>query len=364
MPTAQRGQVLILWIFGTLTILGLMIGLLWYGQVLSVQLRAQNAADAAAQAALAAQTQPFNELKLVLYAGAVEEWRIHGLIDALTLVTHQVGGCARYPNSQGALDLPTRTSRCADDYASFRAAYLQATRRYSADVGLVSRIVAKATQANLSLDAAAIVASLKANCGTANGGDCLFSYAIPPGGYRTRGHLPNYFIEAPSYGIIPSKTPDSRGGAPNANWAPAEVEVAVCTTVQPIVPHFFGLTLPKQRIVAVAAVSAIAVNSEILVPGSVINPMTGAMFQPDEPWRPSLDFDGNGNDNYTVKYSSAPFSAYPRNNGNAGGYNAAITDFSSPQQLFYFHLNWWNGIGDAPFLPASTISAATTTMCP
>src|SRR5665213_2051837 len=54
-----------------------------YGEVLRWQIRAQNAADAAASASLSAQTQTWIQQLALLYAASVEEWRIRHLLSGL-----------------------------------------------------------------------------------------------------------------------------------------------------------------------------------------------------------------------------------------------------------------------------------------
>ena len=56
---AQRGQTFPVWVFGTLTVLTLLGFSVNYGNSLYWQLRAQNAADAAAQGAHAAQLHDY-----------------------------------------------------------------------------------------------------------------------------------------------------------------------------------------------------------------------------------------------------------------------------------------------------------------
>ena len=79
----SRGQTLPIWALGIAAALVLAFAALQYGEVLRWQVRAQNAADAAATAALSVQTQTWNQQLALVYAAAVEEWRIRNLLTGM-----------------------------------------------------------------------------------------------------------------------------------------------------------------------------------------------------------------------------------------------------------------------------------------
>ena len=79
----QRGQVLPVWAMGIMAMLIVTMAVVRYSDMVRWQVRAQNAADAAAQAIVAVQTQQFNEMGMVLYAADVEEFRIRNILYAL-----------------------------------------------------------------------------------------------------------------------------------------------------------------------------------------------------------------------------------------------------------------------------------------
>ena len=58
----QRGQVLPVWAMGIVAMLIVTMAVVRYSDMVRWQVRAQNAADAAAQAIVALQTQQFNEM--------------------------------------------------------------------------------------------------------------------------------------------------------------------------------------------------------------------------------------------------------------------------------------------------------------
>src|SRR5580704_7977838 len=82
----QRGQTLPVWAFGILTVLTLIAFAISYGSMVLWQIRAQNAADAAAQGLLSVQATQWNETTALLTAAAVEEYRIRAIMQA-TLLT-------------------------------------------------------------------------------------------------------------------------------------------------------------------------------------------------------------------------------------------------------------------------------------
>ncbi len=158
---SSRGQTLPIWAMGIATALVLGFGAMQYGEVLRWQVRAQNAADAAASAALSGQTQTWNEQLSLVYAAGVEEWRIRSLLTGLQAAAYNDPGCQ--PN-------------CAAVYSSLRNEYMRAVNRYTTDVQLVNR-TSQYTFAQAASDAQALVSQLQTNCGQANGGDCGFSYS-------------------------------------------------------------------------------------------------------------------------------------------------------------------------------------------
>jgi hypothetical protein len=93
MKHGQRGQVLPLWIVAILTTFAFTFLSLNYGNQIRMQIRAQNAADAAAQALLAIQTERWNMMTAMLYASSVEEYRIRHILDGILLAENGAGGC-------------------------------------------------------------------------------------------------------------------------------------------------------------------------------------------------------------------------------------------------------------------------------
>ncbi len=132
----ERGQVLPVWCLGIVAMLVMVLMAVRYADIVRWQIRAQNAADAAAQAVLALQTQQFNEMNSVLYASAVEEYRIRSILYGLELTAYGNGGCSA-------------DSSCPARYAALYAGYLKAVARYREEIVLLNRITANMDSATM-----------------------------------------------------------------------------------------------------------------------------------------------------------------------------------------------------------------------
>jgi hypothetical protein len=100
--TGERGQLLPVWALGVVTLLAMSLFIANYANVVRWQVRAQNAADAAAGASMSPIADGWNEIELQLYASTIEEMRIRYLNQAL-LNTLAQQGC-------------TSTANCTADY--------------------------------------------------------------------------------------------------------------------------------------------------------------------------------------------------------------------------------------------------------
>src|SRR5271166_4179819 len=169
-----RGQTLPLWIVAITSTFVLMFMALNYGNTIRWQVRAQNAADAAAMALTSIQTERFNMMTEMLYATNVEEFRIRALLNATLLTAQKSGGCVA-------------PATCAADYTLLTAAYVRAVSRYTYDAQALNDVSANATFVNLQNDATSLLTHLQsstvcnqqsATVTTVNpdGGDCAFQY--------------------------------------------------------------------------------------------------------------------------------------------------------------------------------------------
>jgi Flp pilus assembly protein TadG len=317
----QRGQVLPLWLFGSAAMLVCLFFLFSYAYTISWQVRAQNAADAAAQAVLALQTQQFNQMEVMLYTSAVEEYRTRRLLNGMLLAAHDQGGCGD-------------DATCETVFQALRTSFLESTQRYTNDVIVTQRVTANMSFDTVKSDAQALINRLTSGsfCTNNTGGDCAFTYHIVDFSPRTAG-LETVLMDALGYEV---PTFDRRTAAAVINpalFAPARVEVAVCAQVPPLGPSFFGYTPKPFYAIGRAAATAVMVEQDWMQPGQVINPLTAGVFQPDEhyvsppgigayDWY-GVDFGGNSNEAYE-------------------SYNVFAFELTSDE--FSGQLGWWNSI--------------------
>jgi hypothetical protein len=309
----SRGQTLPIWTMGIALALVMAFAALQYGQVLRWQIRAQNAADAAAAGALSVQTSAWNQQIALLYAAAVEEYRLRQLIGAMMLAANNDASCQ--PPRPGA-------TSCAQTFAELRRAYAASLQRYTTDVQLISR-ASQYTLDQAKSDARAIVADFQAKCGQANGGDCAFTYNVVDVSRRS-GSVNDVEMSANVWAVNTTGLPG--GGPANVkdDYAPAQIEIVTCAKVDPIVPSFLGFTPPTFTAVGRAAATSAMVTQEWIQPGYIVNPQTGGPFQPIETWASggaaddgkhwySVDFGGNqakviGKVGYLMLFSNEEFS--------------------------------------------------------
>ena len=320
----QRGQVLPVWIIAIFTLTLLIFFALNFSNVVRWQVRAQNAADAAAQALVTTQTQSWNHMELMLWSSAVEEYRIRRLLYALRLVIHQSGGCAS-------------RNTCQSDYVALRAAFLKAVQRYSVDVTLLNKVSSNVTYTGAHNDATAMLADLQTNCGKPNGGDCAFTYNLVGYGQRSN-NVENVLMDA--YELVePGLGITDAAAAPNPElFAPLMIDVAVCKIVPPILPNFFNLHVKPFVAVGRAAATAVMVEEDWMQPGTIVNPFTNLPFQPVETYAATP---GPGTyDWYDVDFGGNAFQTYPV-------YNAYSTPIAVDE--FSQQFGWWNSIPIPPF---------------
>lgn len=324
----QRGQVLPVWAMGIVAMLIVTMAVVRYSDMVRWQVRAQNAADAAAQAIVALQTQQFNEMSMVLYATAVEEYRIRQILYALELTAYNDGGC-KADNS------------CAARYAALETQYLKAVARYNNEVIMLDRVTANMDFTTMNNDAHALLTDLnnKALCGQQGGGDCAFGYAL----VSYAGRTPVYGVEMDARAFIkPSlgghMTPS---GTLNSSLDPVQVEVAVCYDAPSPVPSLFNFQPAPHRVIARAAATAVMMEQDWFQPGSLTNPWTQNYYQPVElPSGSTEDAgDGTGKDWYAVDFAGNGSVANTISNGYTFGvYNNEFTAY----------LGWWNAVPIRP----------------
>jgi hypothetical protein len=341
MLTARaRGQVLPIWALGIATALVLTVAVLQYGVILTWQVRAQSAADAAAAAALSVQSSAWNQQLSALYAAAVEEYRLRTVLAGMVVALNNDWSC------EGS-------GTCAATYQKLRAEYLWSLQRYHDDVELVQR-ASQYTAAQAQSDARAIVQNLQQNCGTSgSGGDCAFAYTVSA--LQPRAGTLNTVLQGADAWAVSWQ---GQAATPKSDYVPLQIEVVTCAKVPPLLPPILGFALPSFTAIGRAAATSAMVTQEWLDPGTIVNPLTGGPFQPVEtgyeqgpiaPWYPA------GHDWFQVAFGGNPATA-----------NASTDSFTenaraNPPNEFTAVTGWWSTIPIAPFsgaLDTATLTCA------
>ncbi|HZO94080.1 MAG TPA: pilus assembly protein TadG-related protein [Candidatus Baltobacteraceae bacterium] len=325
----SRGQTLPLWSLGIGLALVIAFAAVQYGQVLRWQIRAQNAADAAAAGALSVQTQQWNEQLAMVYAASVEEYRLEELLQGMMLAANNDTRCQAMPQQPGS-----QYSGCVGAFVALSTAYKAALARYTADVQLVSR-TSQYTFANAENDANAIIADFQTHCGSSSGGDCAFSYTVTNISPRSNG-LNDVEMSGNVWAIN-----DGLPGTPKLDYTPAQIEIVTCAKVPPIVPSFLGFTPPTFTAVGRAAATSAMVEQEWLDPGVIVNPATGLAFQPPATYATGGQVESDGKDWFTVNYGGNPAKAY----ASADAFTVA---FQADE--FTAVTGWWSTIPIKPYM--------------
>ncbi len=269
---AQRGQTFPFWVFSTVLGLTLVFFVANYTNTMRWELRAQNAADAAASAAISTDANMNNQFSTMMYAAAIEEVRIRYLNQAILNTINGVGGCDPAPGQS-----------CDQDYQSLVSAYGTASSNFATLVQLMRQAnnFTQGGQQNAPWKAMGLLGS---DCSVF---DCAFT-------------------------ITPLDVSVAGPGSAET------VDVAACKNVPTLVPQLMGLgTGNSFQAIGRSAETLTAVN-ETFSPAT-LNPHTGQPFQPAEPQWATYPFPA-----YTVDFSSVsvslnwdvagptkPYAAYP-----------------------------------------------------
>jgi Putative Flp pilus-assembly TadE/G-like len=347
MRHTSRGQVLPLWVVAITTTFVLMFMALNYGNVIRWQVRAQSAADAAAQAMLTVQTERWNMATEMLYASNIEEYRIRRLLNGIMLTVYNSGGCQ-----------PAGT--CAATYAALRDAYLQSVNRYTNDVTEFNNIASYAAQIQTTADMNSLLAHMTkaAYCNSPTsttvstaGLDCGFTYTIA--GLQARTGLQDIKYDAqgiciPGLGRVCTGSPNAQA----ADFTPMQVDVVACAVVPPIVPGFGVLNAQPYYAIGRAAATSVMFEEDWFEPGALYDTVRGpnVFFQPSEKYDPTAVTAGTY-DWYLVNFGGNGATAY-------SAYNAFTQPVSVDEMSV--RLGWWNAIPIKPFAASSTINLSTS----
>jgi hypothetical protein len=231
----ERAQSIPFWTFATIGMLAILMFVLNYAASVTWSVRAQSAADSAAAAGLSVQANVENETTTILYATAIDEYRLRALNAAILNTINHNGGCDPAPGGS-----------CEQDYNVLTYAFNQVQASYLKDVQLLG-------QADQFTQGGQLQSEVKAATAGYSAIDPTFAYTST----ATQSKGKNHFSGDPI------------------------VEVMACRNV----PYVgFGLLGP-----AAATFRAVAHGSAAIAPASVetflpsaTNPATGTPYQPTE----------------------------------------------------------------------------------
>jgi hypothetical protein len=383
---SERGQVLPLWIAAIVTTFVLMFLSLNYGNTLRWEMRAQNAADAAAQALMAIQTQHFNEMSAILYASNVEEFRTRSLLDGMLNALNGAGGCTGLPPSgprasiRNPAYLPTGqtpfsttgTNTCAQVFADLLPKYEESVTRYGKDIEELNNIATLTQYRYWTADSASLLTHISAtnHCNnvstsaatvSADGGDCQFTYHL--NGIAPRRGLNSVDADAfniwlPTLGLILPNETESE----NANlFDPGMVDVVVCTKVPPLIPLFGALQAQSHYVMGRAGATAVLAENDWLQPGAINDPARPGKvpFQPQESY--STVTSGAGYNWYGVLFGGTPWTVGTYTDPQQNHFPVYYTYATENEMDAY--AGWWTSI---PYDPRKVDTATPTTAvdCP
>jgi len=340
----ERGQTFPIWISSIVAGLVLLWFTLDYASTIKWQVRAQNAADAAAASLLSVQTTRWNEMEMTLYSLGLDEWRIRNLIDAMTATVHGAGGCGTQSPAwvSGASNA---NSACAVAYGKLRTAFLAALTRYTNETRVLQTIQQYDTLADETSEVNAIIAAQNSGklCGAPNGWDCNFTYTLAPTPVlQTRSQVWNidqYYTNTGGgfFGYI-SYQPGTQALV-NSNFLPSRLEIVACAKVTPPLANFAQLHAQPFTALGRAGATAVAAVEEWLQPGSFSFPANDPKY-PNQVIQPSED--------YGFTYPNAYATTFGGNLYTASGtvFTATVTGEEYSAQL-----PWWSPI---PFPPSGT----------
>jgi hypothetical protein len=254
---ASRGQVIPIWTLAVLGSLALTIFMVNYASVMRWQIRAQNAADTAAESAVVASAEGFNELELTMYTTSVAELRLRYLNQAL-LNNLEGLGCAN-------------TTACETDYNSLVAEFQNAIQTYDDSTQALTWLGQNVNDRYLD---------------SSNGAfETITGYQYPDGRQDamcvTKGvTCVNQTDQAFTYTPLDIDAGDVGFGTPNS------AEVAACKTVKFSSPKILGLATGSSfRAVGVGAFTITSIP-ERFNPGAlgVVGSTNGGAYQPVEQW--------------------------------------------------------------------------------
>ncbi len=346
----QRGQTIPIWALGTLTALVMMVMAMSYGSTLRWQIRAQNAADAAARGMLAVQTNQWNQTIATLHAAAIEEYRLRNIMNDLLEVIQGSGGCDATKGDTGP-------ATCSAIYANLRQQYLDSLQRYTNDVLLLNR-VSYPSQSDQIATIQAALALYQQNCGKATGGDCAFQYTLVGSQPRKDGFLEDVYSDCCAFTVGGGTTV-----APKNDLSPLQLEIVACANVQPLFGTIFKFGSRNYSAIGRAAATSLMSSQEFMYVGSLVNVVSNKVFQPSEYPESSTGaavFSNTNDTNYRLDYGGNPDNPY--NSGNPAVSNGKFGFVYSPENAgILAATGWWQTMAIKPF--SGQLQAGTSFTC-
>jgi hypothetical protein len=361
-----------MWVVAVITTLAFTYLIVNYGNTLRWQMRAQNAADAAAQAVMAIQTQHFNEISALLYASNIEEFRARLLLDGMLNSLNGAGGCSGLPTSQKASGqslFTTGTGTCDQVFANLMPYYEESVQRYTNDLFQLNDVATLTTYNNWKADSLAMVTHLdsSSHCNSpattvvvSDGGDCAFQYTL--NGIAARGGLSTDAADAYKFSVHAS-LPETENAA---LFEPGMVDIVTCAKVPPILAIFGALNAKTHYAIGRAGATGVITEEDWFQPGALVDQPRGApstVFQPNENYT-SAD-STLGYDWYGVSFGGVPWTVDTAPDPfHTGQIDYSYTENATAPGLDVF-ASWW---GAMPYDPRNVVPGAafpaTAAICP
>jgi hypothetical protein len=239
LKSASRGQTVPFWTLATIGMLAMMLLVFNYALTVTWNIRAQSAAESAASAGVTSFANVYNAESTILYATAIDEYRVRALNQALLNTIAHNGGCTA-----------TVGGTCEQNYTVLRNAYNAALAAYTSDVDTLGRANA-IVQGGIDADVMQTVADYAAQCsnGTSPGADCAFSYKV----------VSVVADQTNQYGQFQ--------GSHNDYTTPRLVEVIACRNVPWVGARLFSLG-PTFQAVGTATSASVLAQSESITPST------------------------------------------------------------------------------------------------
>ncbi len=307
---SERAQTIPFWTLAIIGMLALTLFVNNYATTVTWQVRAQNAADSAAAGGVAVQANVLNEETTLLYAAAVQEFRLRTLNQALLNTINHNGGCTTSVTSSHSNY--TISGSCVDNYNALLPAFNAALTAYKNDIQLLensqlfssgttlaSEVSAMATSLNV-VDSAFSYTSTVSQGQSGGGGSCGgntggWGWGWGWGGGNGNGNgwgnqcgwehggwgfgnwwEGRWWDQGDGYGNgnCYSQNGDTFCGTP-------VVEVMACKNVPYLASGVLG-GASTFKAVAHGAMALGLANAEVFTPGATTNPATGQAYQPVE----------------------------------------------------------------------------------